>query len=122
MTLHIYKCENPKRTRRLCPHHRKLEYGELRDFYDTIRIFFDCGTFVDYGYGYYKPPLKYKRLRIFWDGQLQQYVLWGDYGNKLLFSDENRKKILRIANERLKPKGKITDLAASVASSKDASQ
>ncbi len=67
MTLHIYRCENPKRTRRLCPHHNQLEYGELQEFYDTTRIFFDCGTFVDYGYGYYEPPKLYKNITIFKD-------------------------------------------------------
>ncbi len=51
--LHIYRCDNPKRTRAMCPHHHHLCYGELQDFYDTRRVFFDCGTFADYGYGYY---------------------------------------------------------------------
>lgn len=67
MTLHIYRCENPKRTRRVCPHHKKLEYGELQEFYDTTRMFFDCGTFLDYGYGYYEIPKLYKTIKVFKD-------------------------------------------------------
>lgn len=66
--LHIYRCENPKRTRRVCPHHKKLEYCELQEFYDTLHIFFDCGTFVNTGYGYYEPPRLYKTIKIFKDG------------------------------------------------------
>ncbi len=42
--LHIYRCENPVRTRAMCLHHRRLCYGEKQEFYDTMRIFFDCGT------------------------------------------------------------------------------
>lgn len=38
--IHIYRCENPKRVRRLCPYHKCLEYGELQEFYDTHRTFF----------------------------------------------------------------------------------
>lgn len=106
--LHIYRCESPQRTRRLCPQHKKLEYGELQDFYDTRRIFFDCGTFVDYGYGYYEPPKKYKRLRIFWDSERGYFTLWADYVNKPIFSHPNYKRVLRIAMERLKPKGRLS--------------
>ena len=106
--MHIYRCENPKRTRALCPHHKKLEYGELQEFYDTTRVFFDCGTLADYGYGYYEPPKKYKRLRIFWDSEKQCFTLWADYVNNALFSHANYNKILRIANERLKPGGEFS--------------
>lgn len=74
MTLHIYRCENPKRTRRNCPYHKKLEYGELQEFYDTTRVFFDCGTYVDYGYGYYEPPKLYKTIKIFKDDE--GYTAW----------------------------------------------
>lgn len=111
MVLHVYRCENPKRTRRLCPFHKKMEYGELQEFYDTTRVFFDCGTFVDHGYGYYELPTRYKRLKIFWDNELRQFVLWADYVNKSIFTHENYKKVLRIAQERLKPKGTIKELA-----------
>lgn len=65
--LHIYRCENPTRVRVMCPHHKRLCYGERQEFYDTARIFFDCGTFADYGYGYYEPPIQYKRIIIFKD-------------------------------------------------------
>lgn len=65
--LHIYRCEKPTRTRAMCPHHKHLEYGERQDFYDTRRIFFDCGTFVDYGYGYYEAPKLYNNITIFKD-------------------------------------------------------
>lgn len=114
MTLHIYRCENPKRTRRLCPHHKKLEYGELQDFYDTRRIFFDCGTFVDYGYGYYEPPKKYKQLETFWDSERQSYTLIARRPTwHILFSSPNHTKIIRIANDRLKPQGTIKDASIS---------
>ncbi len=44
------------RTRRYCPYHKRLCYGSLLECYDTTRVFFDCGTFVDYGYGYWEEP------------------------------------------------------------------
>ncbi|KKM00940.1 hypothetical protein LCGC14_1799390 [marine sediment metagenome] len=65
--LHIYRCEHPERVRILCPHHKKLCYGEKQSFYDTTRVFFDCGTFLDYGYGYYESPKLYKNITIFKD-------------------------------------------------------
>ena len=67
MIAHIYRCENPVRTRAKCPHHKQMCYGEKQSFYDTTRIIFDCGTTVDYGYGYYDPPKLYKRLEVFKD-------------------------------------------------------
>jgi hypothetical protein len=109
MDIHIYRCLNPKRTRKICPHHKKLEYGELQDFYDTRRIFFDCGTFADYGYGYYDPPKLYKRLLIFWDSELNKYRLFAQYTWEELFKSENHKQILRIAKTRLKLNGRIKD-------------
>jgi SAM-dependent MidA family methyltransferase len=106
MGVHIYRCENPKRTRKICPHHKQLEYGELQEFYDTTRIFFDCGTFADYGYGYYNPPTKYKRLKIYWDSELNKHVLVCA-GFKKLFSHVNINKVKRIAKDRLKENGVI---------------
>lgn len=107
--LHIYRCLNPKRTRRQCPFHKKLEYGELQEFYDTTRIFFDCGTFVDGGYGYYVPPKQYKHLQIFWDSSKGKYVLVATYNWEHLFEHKDHNKILAIAQQRLKAGGKIKD-------------
>lgn len=47
-----------RRTRRRCPFHQCLHYGRLRIYYDTVRVFFDCGTVLDYGYGYWQKPSK----------------------------------------------------------------
>ena len=107
--IHIYRCEHPKRTRKLCPHHKRLEHGELQDFYDTRRIFFDCGTFVDYGYGYYEPPKLYKKLLVYWDSELLKYVLVARYTWTTLFKHEDYNKVIGIAKERLKPNGIIKD-------------
>ena len=59
MTIHIYTAPNT-RTRRMCPYHHHLCYGNKQEFYDTTRIFFDCGAMVDFGYGYYDLPPKKK--------------------------------------------------------------
>lgn len=107
MTLHIYRCENPRRTRQLCPYHKKMEYGELQEFYDTRRIFFDCGTFVDYGYGYYEPPKRYKRLQVYWDGELEKYILVATQSWEHLFESPNYKKVIKIAEGRLKIGGRL---------------
>jgi hypothetical protein len=46
-----------RRVRRRCPLDKRLCYGQLAEYYDTRRVFFDCGTVLDYGYGYWtKPP------------------------------------------------------------------
>jgi len=47
-----------RRARRKCPYHKKMEYGEMVTAYDTIRVFLDCGTLLDYGYGYWVAPPK----------------------------------------------------------------
>ena len=65
--LHIYRCEHPRRVRMTYPHHKHLCYGERQGFYDTRCIFFDCGTFVDYGYVYYEKPKLYKSIEILKD-------------------------------------------------------
>lgn len=110
MTLHIYRCENPKRTRRLCPHHKKLEYGELQEFYDTTRIFFDCGTLVDYGYGYYEPPKLYKTIKIFKDSE--GYAAWVPRaGWGMLARMVPLEKARKIARLRLKRGGEIIEKA-----------
>ena len=58
--LHFHTANKRKRTRRMCPYHKHLEYGELQEFYDTVNMFFDCGTQVDYGYSEWRPPPKTK--------------------------------------------------------------
>lgn len=51
--------EQPRVRRRLrCPVHKKMHYGWLHTHYDTRRMFFDCGTMLDFGYGYYRGPRK----------------------------------------------------------------
>lgn len=59
--LHIYRADNERRTRRTCPYHKKSEYGNLQEYYDTVRVFFDCGTLADYGYGFYRIPQAVQR-------------------------------------------------------------
>lgn len=108
MTLHIYRCENPKRTRHLCPHHKKLEYGELQDFYDTRRIFFDCGTLVDYGYGYYEPPKLYRTIKIFKDEN--GYTAWVPRAGWVILANQvPLERARKIAHQRLKAGGVIIE-------------
>jgi len=106
--IHIYRCENPQRTRQLCPHHKKLEYGEKQEFYDTTRIFFDCGTFADYGYGYYEPPKLYKHIVIFKDDI--GYTAWVPRAGWETLARQTSLKVARsIAKKRLKKGGLITE-------------
>ena len=63
MSLHIFRANKIRRTRARCPFHKQLEYGQLQEFYDTQRVFFDCGTFWDVGYGQYKIPPEVTRAR-----------------------------------------------------------
>ncbi len=108
MTLHIYRCENPMRTRALCPHHKKLCYGERQDFYDTRRIFFDCGTMIDYGYGYYEPPKLYKSITIFKDET--GYTAWAPRaGWAILAREVPLSQARRIAKQRLAKGGQLID-------------
>ena len=108
MNLHIYRCENPKRTRRLCPHHKKLEYGESQEFYDTTRIFFDCGTFADYGYGYYEVPKLYRNITIFKDEN--GYTAWVPrVGWKMLARQVPLEQARKIAKARLTKGGIIRE-------------
>lgn len=58
--LHIFTAANV-RVRRKCPFHKRLCYGNRQEYYDTVRIFFDCGTMADYGYGEWTPPPKKRR-------------------------------------------------------------
>lgn len=107
MTLHIYRCEHPARTRAICPHHKHLCYGERQDFYDTRRIFFDCGTTVDYGYGYYEPPELYKRLVLFKDDV--GYTVLARYVDKFLVQQVPLTRARRVAKQRLAQGGHILD-------------
>ncbi len=106
--IHIYRCENPQRTRAMCPYHKRLCYGERQEFYDTTRIFFDCGTEVDYGYGYYEAPKLYKSIRIFKDES--GFTAWVPRdGWKILARQVPLEKARRIARTRLKKGGHIDE-------------
>ncbi len=106
--LHIYRCENPTRTRAICPHHKHLCYGERQQFYDTTRIFFDCGTFVDYGYQYYEPPKLYKYITIFKNEN--GYTAWCPRnGWHILARDAPLGRVRKIAKQRLAKNGRIID-------------
>jgi hypothetical protein len=108
MGIHIYRCENPTRTRAMCPHHKHLCYGERQEFYDTVRIFFDCGTFADYGYGYYEPPKLYSQITIFKDAE--GYTAWVPRaGWKMLARGVSLKRARTIAQGRLKRGGHIKE-------------
>ena len=60
MTLHIYTANKTKRVRLHCPYHKHLCFGSRREYYDTVRVAFDCGASMDYGYGEWRPPPKTK--------------------------------------------------------------
>ena len=106
--LHIYRCENPTRTRALCPHHKHLCYGERQEFYDTTRIFFDCGTSLDYGYGYYEPPKLYNSITIFQDEN--GYTAWVPRSGWIMLARMVPLNIAhRIAKSRLTQKGIIIE-------------
>lgn len=106
--IHIYRCENPTRTRAMCPYHKHQCYGERQAFYDTTRIFFDCGTFLDYGYGYYEPPKLYKNITIF--GDTIGYTVWVPRaGWEILAREVPLEQARKIAKRRLRQGGLITD-------------
>jgi hypothetical protein len=106
--LHIYRCEKPQRTRAMCPHHKHLCYGEKQEFYDTTRVFFDCGTFVDYGYGYYQPPKLYNSITIFEDEG--GYSVWVPRCGWVMLAREVPLEVARsIATKRLKKGGHIVE-------------
>ena len=109
--IHIYRCENPTRTRAMCPHHKHLCYGERQEFYDTVRIFFDCGTYLDSGYGYYVKPTLYKRIVIFADDG--GYTAWVPRAGWLILARQvPLSRAHRIARSRLKKDGHIVERIA----------
>lgn len=59
-SIHIYRANTITRVRRRCPYHNHLCFGDMHEYYDTVRIAFDCGTQVDFGYGGWTPPPKAK--------------------------------------------------------------
>jgi hypothetical protein len=108
MSYDIYRCEKPVRTRAICPHHKHLCYGERQDFYDTRRIFFDCGTVADYGYGYYESPKLYKIIKIFKDET--GYTAWVPRANwEMLARQVPLEKARGIAKLRLVKGGQIKE-------------
>lgn len=108
MAVHIYRCENPTRTRAMCPHHKHQCYGERQEFYDTTRIFFDCGSFVDYGYGYYELPKLYNHITIFKDEI--GYTVWVPRAGWIMLAREvSLKQARKIAKRRLKKGGSVID-------------
>ncbi len=111
MGIHIYRCEHPTRTRKMCPYHHHLCYGEKQEFYDTMRIFFDCGTMVDYGYGYYQPPKLYKEIKIFADET--GFTAWVPRANWAIIARMVPLKLaIRLAKARLNKNGKLVLPAA----------
>jgi len=58
--LYVFTATVRKRSRRLCPYHNHLCYGELHEYYDTTYMFFDCGTQINYGDGKWREPPKKK--------------------------------------------------------------
>ena len=111
MTLHIYQPESLKRVRQKCPFHKHLCYGTAAHYYDTTLVRFDCGTLLDYGYGYYDPPKKYKKLKIFWDSEYEAWRLMNSFG-EILINSPQRKVVERIARARLKVGGSIKIIGA----------
>jgi hypothetical protein len=106
--IHIYRAKHPKRVRVICPHHHHLCYGEKQEFYDGTRIFFDCGTMVDYGYGYYKPPKLYRKITIFKDET--GYTAWVPLaGWEILVRRVSLNRARHIARLRLKRDGLIIE-------------
>lgn len=104
--VHIYRCLDPKRVRVYCPHHKHLCYGEKQEFYDTVRIFFDCGTFIDYGYGYFTPPKLYKRINIFKDSE--GYTAWVPRAGWVKIANQvSLPQVERMARRRLQSGGVI---------------
>lgn len=63
--------EGRSRVEALCPYHKQPEPAERFEYYDTRRDFFDCGSFVDYGYGVSSEPIEVTRKR--WRDQKRAY-------------------------------------------------
>lgn len=63
--LHIFNDWDPLRFRWWCPHHLRLCYGDAKVYYDTTHLLFDCGTYVDWGYGeWFRPKKEGRKHRL----------------------------------------------------------
>ncbi len=62
-----------------CPYHGRLEAGNRHVAYDTVRIFLDCGTMLDYGYGEWFAPQCRAMLKRPWGQCLQHARDGSDY-------------------------------------------
>lgn len=101
--LHIYSADK-KRVRRLCPYHKHLCFGDIREYYDGIYLFFDCGTRI---LGeYWMPPKQYKRLEVFKDGD--HWEIFNRHSQTFFGKAKTKASIKRIAECHLKPGGTIT--------------
>lgn len=70
--------------------------------------YWDCGTRVDYGYGYYDPPKLYKSITIFKDET--GFTAWVPRaGWEMLAREVPLQQARRIARARLAKGGHITD-------------
>jgi hypothetical protein len=105
MPIHIYTAPNV-RVRHKCPYHNRLECGNKQEFYDSTRVFFDCGTMADYGYGYYQPPEKFKRLEIFKD-EGDTFSIFARYTHRFFTGYKTLAAAKRIAKCHLKEGGNI---------------
>ena len=73
-----------------------------------MRIFFDCGTYIDYGYGYYEPPKCYKNIKIFKDDE--GYTVWVPRAGWIMLARMvPLEQARRIAHLRLKRGGHIVE-------------
>ena len=92
----------------MCPYHKHLCYGEGQEFYDTTRLFFDCGTVVYSGYSYYKAPKQYSHIVIFKDQM--GYTTWCPRaGWTMLACQVSLEQARRVARARLKTGGHIIE-------------
>lgn len=44
------RIEKDRSVRRRCPKCKKLRYGRMVHYYDTVRVFLECGVMLDFGY------------------------------------------------------------------------
>ena len=108
MAIHIYTANKKERVRHKCPYHKHPCYGTQHEYYDTVKVFFDCGTVADYGYGYHEPPRLYKNIHILKDDE-GYTVLAPSAGWKMLACKVSIGLAHRIGKARLAKGGKIKD-------------